>query len=352
MNQTNQDKSRGYQTENKGTAYVAENITINNQQLSEEQVRKIAQLVAQELISEDKNDFKNRDESQQETKQIDQDLKNREKQFPEQNRRSLIFDEYIREIDFNEARGIFDNILREYRRKDCAILFLIHESESKRGDIYLEEIKDTLKNLKTHFQTYPIGLSSECLLDEEGLLNRIASYFNISERDNQQTVINKTIATICNSLRNGTILLFHLSQWDELVNPSQTLKWFIENFWKPLLNQKSAICKTNKYRQVKIITIIDSPGILDEDCLNLSFVCRFNEADVPKVTQDNVIEIPLTNWKQEEIDDWLALYTTIENDEKRAKESQLIYRRNNQGDPQKTYEALKQIWLNYCPRIE
>ncbi|MEA5537038.1 hypothetical protein [Crocosphaera sp. XPORK-15E] len=349
MNQSNKDSSRGYQTDNKGTAYVGD-ITINqHQQLSKEQAQMIAKLVVKELASEEKKQIKEQDKIQQQTEEINENLKKIERQSPDPNRRSLGFDDWIREIDFDEAKNLFDDILKNFQRRQGAVLLLMHESESKRGDIYLEEIKDSLKKLKTDFKPYSIGLSSDSLLDEEGLLNKIASFFGISERDNQDQKIEEIITTIGDSIRHGTILFFHLSQWDELASPSKTLIWFIQDFWQPLLLKIASVCSTKKYRQVKIITVIDSPGILEEDCLELPFIRRFDPFKIQEITEKNVIEIPLRNWKLEEIDDWLALHTTIEDNEKIAKEARLIYRRNNRGDPQKTSEALKKIWFKNCP---
>jgi hypothetical protein len=355
MRQDNQDESLGIQNKIEGGEnQVARTININNYYISSaSSAEEIAKLVNQEAQAEERKDFKKSAEFQQGTEKINEDLKSIEKQSPDKNRSSIVFQECVREIDFDEAKDIFDGILKKIRGKHGAVLLLMHESESKRGDIYLEIITDKLKELKTDFKPYSIGLSSDCLLDEEGLLNKIASYFHISERDNRQTTIEKIITTICDSIRHGTILFFHLSQWDELANPSQTLIWFIEDFWKPLLSNVFSICKNNKYRPVKIVTVIDSPGILDleQDCWQLPCICRFNpnQFNAQEITGEEVIEIPLRHWKQEEIDEWLAVHTKIEDNEKIVKQAQLIYRRNNRGEPQTTYKALKKIWLKNCP---
>jgi hypothetical protein len=275
----------------------------------------------------------------------------KDKELAQKDHRPQQFNDYIRQIDFDEAKGIFDSILKKYGKKEAPVLLLMHESEPKKGDLYLQHIINHLQPSnpnfqgysKTDFKTYSIGHSSDIVIeDEKGLLNRLATWFGVKEKDAQET--DKIITKIVDSIVSGTVLLFHFNNWNQLANRCQTCLWLVENFWTPLVTKVSNLCKEQEYYNVKIILMIDSPGELDKEIFDLPCVCSPKTTSIRQIQQNQVIKVPLRNWKKEEVKHWLDTYIPMKDKEERERRAQRIYSETAKGIPKLAYDSL---WREY-----
>jgi hypothetical protein len=310
---------------------------------SEKDSKDIASLVKAQVEEEEMGDYKK-------SNLLGKQAEEKENKLAQKDHRLQHFNDCMRKIDFNEAKDIFNSVLQKYGKQEAPVLLLMNESEPKKGDLYLQHIINYLQDLNPDFQVYPrtnykpysIGHSPDIVLDEQGLLNRIATWFAIKEEDAQE--IDKIIAKIVNSICYGTILLFHFNSWNKLANPGQTCLWLVENFWKPLVGEVSSFCKEQEYYNVKIVLVIDSPGDLDKEIFDLPCVCSPNSTPIEQIQQEQVITIPLRNWQEGEIQDWLNKYIPINDREARRRRARRVYGETAGGIPKLAYHSL---WREY-----
>ena len=312
--------------------------------IQEQENEALANLINAQVEEENEGNYRESDFLRKQAEQKDKELAQKDHR-PQQ------FNDYIRQIDFNEAKRLFDSILKKYGKKEAPVLLLMHESGPKKGDLYLQHIINYLQPFnpnykgysRTDFKLYSIGHSSDIIIkDEKGLLNRLASWFGVKEKDAQET--DKIITKIVNSIVSGTVLLFHFNSWHELVNPCQTCLWLVENFWTPLVTKVSNLCEEQEYYNVKIILMIDSPGELKKEIFDLPCVCSPKTKSIRQIQPNQVIKVPLRNWKREEVKDWLDTYIPMKDKEERERRAQRIYSETAKGIPELAYDSL---WREY-----
>lgn len=270
-----------------------------------------------------------------ELKAIDRELKQIDIKSSSPNIRYLSLEQDLPKIDFNEIMESIDQMIREFRKgaKGDALL-LIQESFAMCGDLCIRRIQETLKQETGDFKHIEIEFSPEGYLDKIGFLNKLADYFNIdftkAPEKFEQDFVKMIIEKICSSIQGGSILFLEVRKWDELPCQEDFFKWFITEFWTPLIVCLENITKT--YRHVKFIAAIIADTEFSSDCLDLPCFS-------PQDNSFRMLSLPLKNWTFEEIQDWLECYPGLHN----SRSSQLanrIYKASQKGLPQLVYTAL------------
>jgi Effector-associated domain 9/inactive STAND len=271
---------------------------------------------------------------------IDLDLKQIDTKSMTPNIRYLSFEQDLPKIDFNEIMESIDQMIREFRRGARGdALLLIQESLAMGGDLCIRRIQERLKQETGDFKHIEIEFSPEGCLDKIGFLNKLADYFNISFAKNpekfEQEFIKMIIGKICSSLQGGSILFLEVRKWDELTCQADIFKWFITEFWMPLVVCLENISQT--YRRVKFIGAIIADTEFSSDSLDLPCFC-------PQENSVRMLLLPLKNWTVDEIQDWLECYPGLHNP-RSIQLANRIYKASKKGFPAMVYTALMREFI-------
>ena len=228
-------------------------------------------------------------------------LETSENNFNQVNKR---IDEKISEIDYREARCQVDNLDEQFQEKggEGEALFFIDNFDLLAGKYFISEIIDKFKSQADDSKYVKIEIENkDAALDEWGLMQCIADYFNTSFSSfDTGECIGQVIDAICNSLQNNKVIILEIRNWDILYNYERLLKWFIREFWHKLIEKNRTFIKDNNLNCIKLITII-SASVPLEDSESLIFNCRPTEVDNKTIIKLNII----SPWEQGCIEQWL-----------------------------------------------
>ncbi|NJL64035.1 MAG: hypothetical protein HC903_22135 [Methylacidiphilales bacterium] len=218
--------------------------------------------------------------------------------------------ESLPEIDFKEAIKIVEIVTQQYRFNSDggAALFLLENSYSMAGYLFIDKIREELKRKTGHFKYIKVDLSSSSSYDEYGLLERVAGYLKIQCKSisNIREYCTEIIKKICQSLQSGSIVFIEINKWDCLQSQESIIPWFVDNFWIPLIQESKVFIKDKELRRVKFVTVIDSEYQLSVECNNLPYYCCGDSFDYQKI-----LKLPLNQWQQDDIQEWLEIYTGL-----------------------------------------
>jgi inactive STAND len=144
--------------------------------------------------------------------------------------------------------------------------------------------------------------------DEYGLLERVAGYLKIQCKSipNIKEYGAEIIKKICQSLQSGSIVFIEINKWDCLQSQESIIPWFVDNFWIPLIQESKIFIKEKELRRVKFVTVIDLESQLSTECNNLPYYCCGDSFDYQKI-----LKLPLNQWQQDDIQEWLEIYTGL-----------------------------------------
>jgi hypothetical protein len=261
-------------------------------------------------------------------------------------RRYHAFQDVLPQIDFKKVEQIVSAILDEPNQRMFAALFLLQNYSQMGGEWCIARIRNILKD-KTRandFKPYQIECSCDKKWDETGLLNALANYWFTEQesehdlktiRDNSQQFASAIVRKIIGSVRGGSIVFIELRQWDNVYPHDRVLPWFLRSFWEPLVDLLPSLAE--KYLQVKVFIVIVSYGDLSTACVPSIFRCAGDDEDCERLMRlpqkERIIELPLRNWTQEEIRDWLANHFRNLQTPQVNSLSEKIFRRSQNGNP-------------------
>jgi len=240
----------------------------------------------------------------------------------------------LTKIDFSEANEIINCIFEQLNRAGGGVLFLLQNSYSMAGDLCLTTIRDRLTQETRDFKPFPIDLASRHSEENEyGLLNAIAEKLQpIEAVPDLEQYARLIIKKICSSLQSGSVVFFELKKWDDLQSPARLLNWFIDRFWLPLIEELPTIAQN--YRKVRFVVVVSAEAPLSEDFQNLPCCDRHN------FDCRRMLELPLDCWTQDEIADWLDMYSGLPAN-RIDRLARRIYRISNEGIPELVRSKLR-----------
>lgn len=236
----------------------------------------------------------------------------------------------LSKINFRKPKEIVNHILEKcLGEKGGTASFLLQNTSSMRGDLCVADIQYSLSsNSYGRFKYCPIDpLLRPDISDKRSLLDAIAGYFQPveSHTDDQkyaQNILNK----ISSSVQGRSIVFFDFTNWDFILeNDEQILSWFIKYFWHPLQQKQPEIYQD--YSWVRFILFISIGAITLESDDHLSYCCDHENFDGLKI-----IELPLTNWQECDIDNWLQEVYGLSKS-KSQDIAEKIYKLSNPGIP-------------------
>jgi hypothetical protein len=275
-------------------------------------------------------------------KSNDQDLSSNNHLDNPNNQQQLKMDETLRYIDFEKALETFQKIQSQFNKDGDVALFFMEERLIKQGDLCLQRLRDDLTPntsdfYRKHFRHCPVIYTSG---DLEGVMQGIANFFEIKEKE---VTIDLLIQKIGDSLQNNSVLFIEINcDITESSEIEPLIPWFINNFWQPLRTKITELIKD--YDGIKVVAIIISDILLNPQ-LSTEKLSRYCCDDFHNCfDRDKLIQIPLENWTEEDISNWLIDYV---NPSLKKPERNFIAHKiyiQTQGLPTAFYVALQQQW--------
>ena len=339
MRQVNRENARGWQTQVTGaeaTTFVGEKINVFQITVtSEEDAKKLASLAYEQDIADEEN-------NSSKSNTLEEEIKSLDSQNSQCYNGEDLFNKDIRKINFKEALEIFESNLNFFKRSQGAALFLVQNSYSHAGHLYLDEIRYRLsENISNfNFQYFPIELSSEHIQNEIGILSRIAGYLGL--KFTAQPTVQEVVDKICECIHSGLVMFLEFNQWNKLQNQLELLTWLVNNFWHLLIKDVQATCQKNNHRNVKIFAVINSDSQLKPNCFQLPIYCDCKQVKRNQFNEKKIVKITLENWKLEEIQDWLDYFAYNKKTDEIDKIASDIYDKSMQGIPRLVYQLLKE----------
>ena len=258
------------------------------------------------------------------------------------NQQQLKIKQYLPCLDFEEALDTFKQIQSQFKKAGDVALFFMEESSIKRGDLFLKRLENELKPkpcYRNHFRycytTYTLG-------NLEAVIQGIATFFTLKK---EEVTIELIIQKISDSLQRNSVLFIeincdinHESDVDKLI------PWFVDQFWKPLRNEVKKINKKEKYTGIKIVAIISSNLKINERLLTENLSCYQNN-DCSCFERDKLVKIPLENWAEDDIKEWLSEYSHPSlTEEFINKKAYRLFNESLNGVPRLVCDALEEQW--------
>ena len=242
----------------------------------------------------------------------------------------LTFKEDLPQIDFSEVMGEVSGLIESFRRERGDVLLFLQESLSLSGDLCLQRIRDEFKRGTGDFRNYDLEFYSGNDLNEYGWLEQLGRYVGLEPDSKPKELSKLVVKKLCQSVRSGSTIFLEIRKWDDLPCQEETLAWFMEHFWMPLV---CCLDDRTKYPRVKFIAMLVVDAELSPACFETRYLCE-------KPRSFRWLNLPLRNWTQEEIQEWLECYPGIGNP-RSINFSQRFFRASKQGIPSMVCQALE-----------
>jgi hypothetical protein len=213
------------------------------------------------------------------------------------------FKDNLPKIDFEEVTREAQRVLgcmKQGKRGDA--LFLIQNSRMMEGELFMPILTDVFKNSTGDFKSYEVDFFKGGGSGFNDFLNQLSRHLGFDESIQISSEV--IIETILGSVKIGSVIFLSMHGWNHLDLPCHrsTVEKFIQTFWVPLI---ARLNDREKYRRVKIIATL----VTDKECWPDQDV--FDEY----TKEDNQffwLSLPLRNWKEEEVQEWLENYSSMD----------------------------------------
>lgn len=252
----------------------------------------------------------------------------------------------LQKIDFVEAKKAAGLIKEKLNQTGGSVLFLLRRSKRQMGRYCIEEVLDVIMaeqiiegQIIGDFRRYSVDLGSAIShYNECEFLIRLASYFGLEASTDWVALSQQLRDRIRSSIDQGTTIFLEIKSLDDLLEQEFFLGWFIEEFWKPLMDEVVAV--SQKYRSKFIVALIADSQILS-DC-SPDYFCHIRQFDCYKM-----LELPLPNWTVDDIQDWLMRFRTLSTVMKEKTDAELKtmakkIHRDSEGTPESVCVSLRE----------
>ncbi len=250
-------------------------------------------------------------------------------------RQYLTFKDDLPQIDFDDVMDEVNNLIQSFRKERGDALLLLQESLSMSGDLCLQRVRDEFKRKTGNFVYHELQFYYGASLNEYGWLEQLGRYLGFLDKTKPEDLANLVIEKICQSVISGTTVFLEIRNWDDLPCQEETLSWFVRYFWTPLVERLN---DRVKYQRVKFIAAIVVEAELSPECFKPDCLCEL------EATAFRWLKLPLRQWEQDEIREWLESYPGIENP-RSINLSQRFYRASLKGTPALVRQALEKEFV-------
>ncbi|NER78011.1 MAG: hypothetical protein F6K42_00165 [Leptolyngbya sp. SIO1D8] len=272
---------------------------------------------------------------------------------PEKHVRDRGFEKTLQKIDFVKAKETAALIKQQLNQDGGAVLFFLQKTKKQMGHFCIEEVLNVILGdqiidgqVVGAYRRYSVDLDSAISqFNEAEFLNRLASYFELDALTDIEILSQQLREKICLSIDNGTTIFLEIKSLDELLEQAEFLGWFIQDFWKPLINEVSAVSQA--YKSKFIVALIADSQILPECSAPdypSEYFCEGKSFDCYKM-----LDLPLPNWSVDDIQDWLMRFRTLSPQLQQKKQSDLKrlakkIHRDSDGTPQNVCANLQELF--------
>jgi hypothetical protein len=258
--------------------------------------------------------------------------------------------QYFQKIDFSEARKTASVVKDILHRDGGFALFFLQKSKRQMGKYCLHEIHDEIMrdrmmadgSFAGSHNRFLIDLNSPVSYDHEiEILTGIGSHFGVDKLSNIDELSQRIIEKIYASLQCKSYIFLEVRGADEFFDKQETLGWFIEYFWQPLIDKSRAVVEKNKSRFV-VFLVAGSKLYSDPP---VDYFC-----DVQKFDCCKILELSLPNWTAMDIYDWLIDFRSFSPNLEKKTEQEIdrlaarIYR-DSEGTPESICISLRELFL-------
>nr|WP_278003584.1 hypothetical protein [Nodosilinea sp. TSF1-S3] len=263
------------------------------------------------------------------------------------------FEKALQKVDFNQAKEIAALVRQKLNQNGGAVLFFLQRTRMQMGHFCVAEVLNVLLvdqmidgQVVGAYRKYSIDLSSAISqLNETEFLIRLGSYLNLEPQNDAEALSQLIRETIRDSIDSGTTIFLEIKSLDDLLERGDFLAWFIDDFWKPLIDAIAAV--SQEFKSKFIVALIADSQILP-DCsapdYPAAYFCDEMAFDCYKL-----MSLPLPNWSVDDIQDWLMrfrpLFPTLQlhtkDDLKRL--AKRIHRMSGDGIPQSVCANLQEL---------
>jgi hypothetical protein len=225
----------------------------------------------------------------------------------------------LRQIDFREAKSLASKLkgdLESECESKYAMLLLFQRFLNHKGDLCFYEMMRIIleSDLETQLgsrgsdgyrnnglKTYEVDLSdlaAEGFSDDLNFLQKLLKYEGEPDSGTVHELSQRFVRSLCKSMRSGDRVLFWVKEWHRGIEPEIFLKWFVEGFWKSLLQEinQTVLCD---YGKIKVVAVLSSKKKLDFS-LPENLVCQPDCFDTYRL-----IDVPLPLWEPRDVEAWL-----------------------------------------------
>jgi hypothetical protein len=220
--------------------------------------------------------------------------------------RFTILQANLPKIDFRSVKKALDQIFDKTGKEGCAGIFFLERGQELGGEQCGARIRDLLNERTGELKDWPV----DCAIgggstDEFSLLRRIGRHLNVTvENPDLQQSTEQLVAKICASMPSGSIALLDVRGWDNLFPPDRVLNWFLDGFWKRIVDALPTIRQDR--RGVRFFALLQVDGDFPKELLPAARLCT---AD--KFEDGKILRIRLKNWTEREIEDWITTYSRL-----------------------------------------
>jgi hypothetical protein len=266
--------------------------------------------------------------------------------------RITALDATLKKIDFKPAREIAAYLNKTFETQDCGFaLLLLQRTVKQMGEMCLSEMLEMvfgrdMQEVLSRKQNdrgdgackvYTAdmasvaggGTSVECLRLLAGYEGQSLSYDPVRLGEEFRR-------SFCQALRSGDRVLILVKDW-HYVEPQIFLRWFVEEFWQPLVAEVRR-CVVPKYGRIKVVAVLASGGAVPVECLSEVPFCTLDSSNA--FEPHHLIDIPLPDWTVEDIQNWLMEVKKMEKADSLIQAQRL--HADSDGTPQVVCSILKE----------
>jgi hypothetical protein len=260
--------------------------------------------------------------------------------------RVISLDDTFRKIDFDLAKQIARNLHANFPDDLGASILFLQKTTKHMGQYCLDEmlsiiferdIQISRSNGQGNCKVYTAGLSDVTAeATELVFLQKLSEYHGSGTSVDPFTLNQAFRESFCRSLRSGDRVLILVKDCHLLVDPQSFLNWFVDRFWKPLIEeiQDSVI---SEYGFIRIVAILTCTSQIDDCHLTTIPFCT-----IENFNPYHMIDIPLSNWTVNDIQRWLMNVRQLGRNDSETKAKQI--HAESEGIPHLICSILKETY--------
>ncbi|GEM_PF-5865303 len=247
------------------------------------------------------------------------------------------------EINFEQPLEQLETILKKYKTKAAAALFLLPECTDKKGEWLVKRLQKKLIDHLHHeakVRHIPVDIYDSLTLFN--LLKGLGSHLNCppTHPNDVSSYAKAMIEVMHKSLELDKVVLCEVNIASTFSEEEMFsfFNSFLQEFWQPLISKWSAIAtESSMINWIVILAVDETPP---EPCLLLC--CD----SIAQFSSEKIFRLPLTNWSKEEIWDWLQISLGLPTLESK-KLAEEIYQGSRKGEPLKVETILRKRLPQY-----